>query len=147
VLHASVFIDFRQRRVLKGETIATLMLKDASPFFRGVCITATLYAALFLGHIVAAAQDWDILFRVIAVFISVLTFFIAPCITVFGQVTEASEKIRANSFGLPLSMGLAVALAWAYEDQSFDIFRTLSFILLSFVVHFSHRQMIRQKNS
>ena len=123
------------------------MLKDTSPLFRGVCISATLYAALFLGHIVAAAQEWNILSQIIAVFISVMTFFIGPCISAFGQITEITEKTRANTFGLCVSMGLAIGLAWAYEGQSFNIFRTLMFLLLSIAVHFSHRQMIVQKNS
>ncbi len=123
------------------------MLNDASPLFRGVCISATLYAALFLSHIVAATQDWDTLFKIIALLISLMTFIIGPSIVIFGKINMMQEKIRANTFGFPISIVLAIGLAWAYEDQSLDMIRTLAFIGVAIGVHFAHRQLIRQKHS
>lgn len=123
------------------------MLKDTSPLFRGVCISATLYAALFLSHIVAAAQEWNVVFRIIAILITLMTFFVGPSIVVFGKVLEIREKFQANSFGLPISVLLAIGLAWAYEDQSFDIVRTSVFLCIAIGVHLSHRQLIQKKHS
>ncbi len=123
------------------------MLKDTSPLFRGVCISATLYAGLFLGHIVAAALEWNMIFKIIAILISLMTFLVGPSIIVFGKITNIQEKIQANSFGFPISILLAVGLAWAYEDQSFDIVRTLSFLCAAIGVHLIQRQLIQQKHS
>lgn len=123
------------------------MLKDTSPLFRGVCISATLYAALFLSHIVAAALEWNMIFKIIALLISLMTFIIGPSIVVFGKMNMMQEKIRANTFGFPISIILAIGLAWAYQDQSFDMTRTLAFIGVAIGVHFVHRQLIRQKHS
>lgn len=123
------------------------MDKDTSPIFRGVCISATLYAVLFLGHIIAAVQDFDTVFQIIAVSISLMTFLIGPSIVLFGQITEFQQKMGANSLGFPISIALAIGLAWAYEDQSFDMVRTLVFICIAIGVHFVHRQLIFQKHA
>ena len=80
------------------------MDKDTSPIFRGVCISATLYAVLFLGHIIAAVQEYDTVFQTIAVSISLMTFLIGPSIVLFGQITEFQQKIRANLLGFPISV-------------------------------------------
>lgn len=123
------------------------MDKDTSPIFRGVCISATLYAVLFLGHIIAAVQEFDTVFQTIAVSISLMTFLIGPSIVLFGQITEFQQKIRANSLGFPISVALAIGLAWAYEDQAFDIGRSSAFICIAIGVHFLHRQLIFKKHA
>jgi hypothetical protein len=123
------------------------MNKGATPVFRGICISATLYAVLFLGHIIAAAQQYDAVFQAIAVTLSIMTFLIGPCIVLFGQITEFPEKIRANTFGFPISIALAIGLSWAYEGQSFDIVRSLAFVFVAVGVHFQHRQLIFQKHA
>ena len=144
---ASVFIHSRQRRVLKGETTALFMLNDASPLFRGICISATLYAALFLSHIVAAAQEWDAAFKVIAASITLMTFVIGPTLIAFGRMTETQEKTSANTIGLLISLTLAIGLAWAYADQSFDITLISVFLSISVGVHLFHRQLLNQKQT
>ena len=42
---------------------------------RPIVIYTVVYIALFVSHIVAAANDWNILFRVIASVITIQTFF------------------------------------------------------------------------
>ena len=123
------------------------MNKGATPIFRGVCISATLYAVLFLGHIIAAVQEFDTVFQTIAVLISLMTFLIGPSIVLFGHITEFQQKIRANLLGFPISIALAIGLSWAYEDQSFDIVRSLAFVFVAVGVHFQHRQLIFQKHA
>jgi preprotein translocase subunit SecF len=54
--------------------------------FQATCITATVYAVLFLAHIVAAAKDMDLAFRTVAALITVLTFSVGTCIRFVGRI-------------------------------------------------------------
>jgi len=121
------------------------MLKSAPSLFRGICISATLYATLFFAHIVAAAQDWDSVFKVVAGLITIMTFTVGPIIIAFGRIQSDGEKIQANTVGYAVGLVLSIALAWAYADQSFDIRLTLAFLLITALLHSSHRKMLNQK--
>ena len=121
------------------------MLGNASGLFRGICFSATLYATLFLAHIVAAAQEWDMIFKIIAVSITLLTFTVGPSIHVLGKIQTHEEKMKVNSLGHVIGIVLAFGLAWAYADQSIDISLTLFFVIITVVLHTSHRRMLKQK--
>ena len=123
------------------------MIQDASRLYRGICISATLYAILFLAHIIAAAQDWNVVFKLIAVSITLMTFAVGPSIIVSGRIQNRKEKIQANTIGHSIGLILSIGLAWAYADQSFDIPLTLAFILITGILHSSHRRMLNQKQS
>jgi hypothetical protein len=142
----TVFIDFQNKRsILKGREIRHTMLQSASSLFRGICISATLYAALFLAHIVAAAQDWDSVFKIIVALITVMTFTVGPIIIAFGKIKVHEEKIRANTAGYAVGLVLSIGLAWAYADQSFDIRLTFTFLLITAILHSGHRMLLNQK--
>ena len=121
------------------------MLQNTSSLFRGICISATLYAALFFAHILAATQDWDLVFKIIAALITLMTFTIGPSIIVSGRIQSQEEKIQANTVGHSIGLILSIGLAWAYADQSFDIVLTLAFLLITALLHSSHRSMLIQK--
>ena len=104
-----------------------------------------LYLALFLAHIVAAARDWDTVFKVIAALITVMTFAVGPSIIAFGRIKVHEEKIQANTVGFAVGLVLSSGLAWAYADQSFDIRLTLAFLLITTILHSSHRMLLIQK--
>tara|TARA_B110000444_G_scaffold48486_1_gene44311 strand:+ start:13058 stop:13510 length:453 start_codon:yes stop_codon:yes gene_type:complete len=146
-MQASVFIYSQYRRVLKGERTGKSMLRNAPSLLRGICFSATLYAGLFFAHIIAAAQDWDLAFTLVAGSITLLTFIIGPCIIMFGRVVVLKEKRVANSTGHAISLLLAVALAWAYADQSIDITLTLSFLFITSLVHLYHRRLLNQMHA
>jgi uncharacterized membrane protein len=120
------------------------MFLNASDLFRGICISSTLYGVLFLLHILAAAQDWDTVFKIIAALITLMTFTVGPSIIVLGKIKNRKEKIQANTIGHSIGLILAIGLAWAYADQSFDILLTLAFILITGILHSSHRMMLNQ---
>jgi hypothetical protein len=123
------------------------MFQNASVLFRGICISSTLYAGLFFVHIIAAAQDWDTVFKIIAALITLMTFTVGPSIIVLGRIQSREEKIQANTIGHSIGLILAIGLAWAYADQSFDILLTLAFLLITGILHSSHRMMLNQKQS
>tara|TARA_B100001142_G_scaffold330062_1_gene395962 strand:+ start:915 stop:1298 length:384 start_codon:yes stop_codon:yes gene_type:complete len=120
---------------------------EASSLFRGTCISATLYAILFLSHIVAAAQDWDFMFRCIAASITLLTFSVGPSIQVLGKIQQHQEKMKANAFGLGIGIVLSFGLAWAYADQSIDIPLFLIFVTITVLLHTTHRWLLNQKQT
>ena len=110
--------------------------------FQATCITATVYAVLFLAHIVAAAKDMDLAFRTVAALITVLTFSVGICIRFVGRIKGTEAQLRANTIGLCFAPPLAIGLAWAYAEQSFDIIRTVLFLATAIVVHFIDRKVI-----
>jgi len=113
-----------------------------SGLFRATCITATVYAVLFLAHIVAAAKDMDLAFRTVAALITILTFSVGICIRCIGRIKGKDAQLRANTIGLCFALPLAIGLAWAYAEQSFDITRTVLFLAIATAVHFIDRKVI-----
>lgn len=118
------------------------MEDEGSGLFRATCITATVYAVLFLAHIVAAAKDMDLAFRTVAALITLLTFSVGTCIRLIGRIKGTEAQLRANTIGLCFALPLAVGLAWAYAEQSFDITRTVLFLAIATAVHFIDRKVI-----
>jgi|TARA_B110000495_G_scaffold141843_1_gene124766 hypothetical protein len=121
------------------------VFQTAPSLFRGIRFSSILYLALFLAHIVAAARDWDTVFKVIAALITVMTFAVGPSIIAFGRIKVHEEKIQANTVGFAVGLVLSSGLAWAYADQSFDIRLTLAFLLITTILHSSHRMLLIQK--
>ena len=76
-----------------------------------------------------------------------MTFAVGPSIIVSGRIQNRKEKIQANTIGHSIGLILSIGLAWAYADQSFDIPLTLAFILITGILHSSHRRMLNQKQS
>ena len=111
---STVFIDYLKRSIIKGRAIRITMFRSASNLFRGICIAATLYAALFFAHIIVAVQGWKMVFRFIAALITLMTFTVGPSIMVLGRVQSLEQKIQANAVGH--SIGLV--LAWLHSSCS-----------------------------
>lgn len=120
------------------------MRETWDPVIRGTCVSATLYAVLFLSHIVAAAKEWDLVFSSVAIAISILTFTVGPSIVLFGRASLRNDVVRANTLGGLIAVPLAIALAWAYSNQTFDTSTTSGFILLSILVHLAYRLMVKR---
>jgi hypothetical protein len=138
-----IFI-FKGDNNLKGGGNTISMEEGGSRLFRATCITATLYAALFLAHIVAAAKDSDAAFRTIVVLITILTFSVGVCIRFIGRIKNSDVKLRANIIGLRFALPLSVGLSWAYAEQSFNIMLTLLFLAVTVAVHFGDRTLLRR---
>ena len=142
---STVFIDYLKRSILKGRTIRQTVVQSTSDLFRGICIAATLYVALFFAHIIVAVQGWEMVFRIIAALVTLMTFTVGPSIIVLGRVQNFEQKIQANAVGHSIGLVLSIGLAWAYADQSFDILLTLAFLLITAILHSSHRRVLIQK--
>jgi len=81
---------------------------------KGVVLSATLYVFMFVGHILAAANDLDVLFRCLAVLITLQTFLVGPTIILFEKTCVHLNAMRT---GMYISIPLGLGLGWAYADM------------------------------
>lgn len=81
---------------------------------KGVILSASLYVVMFIGHIIAAANDLDLLFRILAVLITLQTFLVGPSIILFERDCIHQSAMR---IGMYISIPLGLGLGWAYADM------------------------------
>ena len=76
-----------------------------------ILIYTGVFVTLFITHIIAAANDWDILFRVVAALITLQTLFAGLCLHLLkGDVRHARLPVIA----------LGAGLGWAYAGMQMD---------------------------
>jgi hypothetical protein len=110
-------------------------MKDGVSVRMAVLIAGVVYVALFASHIVAAVNDWNIVFRMIAVAITCMTFFLGWCISVLVPRNDDQAKNTAHTAGVWISAPLAIGLAFAYADQSFSPLLTCGFVATTWITH------------
>jgi peptidoglycan/LPS O-acetylase OafA/YrhL len=110
------------------------MARDAS-VAKAVVFAAVVYAILFAAHIVAAANDWTWLFRVIATSLTCMTFLLGGCLAWMLKNENLEMRKRGHSIGAWISIPLAIGLAYAYAEQSFDITLSAAFVALTLMSH------------
>ena len=110
------------------------MARDAA-VARAVVFAAVLYAILFATHIVAASKDWALLFRVIATSLTCMTFLLGWGLAWMLNNENLEMRKRGHSIGAWISIPLAIGLAYAYADQSFDIALSAAFVTLTLATH------------
>ena len=86
-----------------------------SQFLRGTFSYAILFASLFILHIIFASKDFDIAFQIVAISITILTFFVGTSIIYFGKI--GSQRVEINRLGGMISIILGFGLGWAYAGM------------------------------
>ena len=81
---------------------------------KGVVFSAMLYVVMFIGHIIAAANELNLLFQILAVLITIQTFLVGPSIILFEKTCNHHSAMR---IGLIISIPLALGLGWAYAGM------------------------------
>jgi len=109
-------------------------MEQRSRLIRGVGIAAVIYASLFVGHIVAAANGLTLIFRAIAVSITLMTFLMGPIVWFLSQRGDDSDHL-AYRIGFWVSVPLSVGLAYAYADQTFDAAYLIGFLAATVLTH------------
>ena len=72
-----------------------------------------IFLSLFVAHIIAAANDWDVIFRIIAILITIHTMFVGLICYIIGKrFNEISYRLGFWAC-IPLSLGLG----WAYAGM------------------------------
>ena len=112
---------------------------------RAVLFSAGIYATLFVAHILAAANDADVLFRSIATMITIQTFFLGGTFLFF--LIHSDQSIRRDAFqiGALISLPLSVGLGWAYAGMQWNPM-ILVFPLVTIVTHFLLRYGLQSKS-
>ena len=100
--------------------------------WRGVLLYAVIFCTLFVGHIIAAARDFDILFRIIATLITFFTMFV-------GLVTHLLCILFKENHGFVVgryaSVPLSAALGWAYAGMELSLL-ILIWVIVSILIQF-----------
>ena len=82
---------------------------------RGCLIYATLFASLFISHIIFAANSYELAFKIVAGLITILTFIVGISLIYFGKIN--SQRVKINRIGGTISIFLACGLGWAYAGM------------------------------
>ena len=101
--------------------------------YRGLTIYAMLFTLLFVLHIIFAANDQNVMFQIVAVAITAMSFF-CGLICVFLETKKESYGY-VFKFGMIASVPICVGLGWAYNDMSFGC-QMVTFPLLSVLIHY-----------
>ena len=101
---------------------------------RGVVLSAGVFALLFLLHIVAAANDMDVFFRIIAILITAQILFCGFSIQILSGLNELADKKVMNRIGLLISIPLSIGLGRAYAGMEFDV-TVLFWVLATLILH------------
>ena len=76
-----------------------------------ILVYTAVFVTLFITHIIAAANDWDLLFRIVAALITLQTLFAGLCLHLLkGNVLHSRLPVVALSTGL----------GWAYAGMKAD---------------------------
>jgi len=86
---------------------------------RGSLAYFLLYLTLFLLHIVFAAKDFEVLFRLVVITITVITFFVGIIIIYSGNVSK--NRIVVNRLSCGVAVLLSIGLGWAYSGMSWKL--------------------------
>lgn len=79
--------------------------------WKSISAYTVIFSFFFVIHIIAAANDFDHLFRIVAVIITLQTMFAGFCLHLLkGDARHARFPVIALSAGL----------GWAYAEMSFD---------------------------
>ena len=109
-------------------------MEQRSRLIRGIGIAAVIYASLFVGHIVAAANGLTLFFRAIAVSITLMTFLMGPIVWFLSQRGDDSDHL-AYRIGFWVSVPLSVGLAYSYADQTFYAAYLIGFLAATVLTH------------
>ena len=106
---------------------------NKAKLIRGIIISASVYIVLFVGHIFAAANDYDLLFSLIAIAITLHTIFCGLVIIILSRLKSIEEKFFANKIGYVISIPLTIGLSRAYSGMEINntVFAWLLLVLIS----------------
>jgi len=77
---------------------------------------SVVFSALFVAHIVAAANEWDLVFRIIAALITIQTMFVGLICHYVG-IRFGEESLFLGRWAcVPLSLGLG----WGYAGMEYS---------------------------
>ena len=112
---------------------------------RTVLYSAAIFTTLFIAHIVAAANEADLLFRIIAMMITLQTLFLGGTFLLFH--IDSTQSVRRDAFriGSFISLPLSIGLGWAYDGMQWS-WMILMFPLIAVGTHLLLRYVLQSKS-
>ena len=84
----------------------------------GLVVVLLIFCIDFLLHILFAALNWNLMFRIIAYEIALVVHAVGPLALLFGGPRNELAQNQAMKFGLILAMPLSMGYWWAVNDMS-----------------------------
>ncbi len=100
--------------------------------WRGVLLYGVIFCTLFVTHIIAAAKDFGILFRIIATLITLLTMFVGLVTYLLCILFKENHGFIVGRYA---SVPLSAALGWAYAGMEFSLF-ILIWVIVAILIQF-----------
>jgi len=80
-----------------------------------------IFTLLFALHVVAASRDFALLFRLVALSITLQILFFGPLTVWIENAPSRFERRQTNGIATFVALPLAFGLAWAYGGMAWDL--------------------------
>ena len=88
---------------------------------RALLLNLAAFSLLFVLHIVFAARGMDLLFSLVAVFISLQVVLFGPLTVVLEGARRRTHRRQTNRLSSLVALPLSFGLAWAYGDMAWSL--------------------------
>lgn len=97
---------------------------------KAILVFSSTYVVLFALHILFAANDLELLFRIVAILLVMMTFFCAPLLWLIDSTMKQSLRI-----GYVASIPLSIGIAYAYTNMELQLGATFLALITTSVTH------------
>jgi len=101
---------------------------------RPLLVFSGSYVVLFVLHILFAANDLDVLFRIVAMMLVCMTFLCGPLLW-FLERDTASTPPDQSKLGFAISLPLSLGIAYAFTGMEFELIASIIALLLTSFTH------------
>lgn len=102
---------------------------------RALLLNLAVFCLLFGLHIVFAARGMDLLFSLVAVFISLQVVLFGPLTVVLEGARLRTHRRQTNRRCSLVALPLSFGLAWAYGDMTWSLPATVVVVGLTVLFH------------
>ena len=103
--------------------------------WRALGLNVGVFGLLFGLHIVFAARDMDTAFAMVAALITAQVVAFGPITALVASPESGIERRRALRRTIPLSLAMAIGLAWAYGGMAWSLPALAGVLGATLVVH------------
>ena len=101
---------------------------------RPLLVFSGSYVILFVLHILFAANDLDVLFRIVAMMLVCMTFLCGPLLWFLDRDTSSTSPDQSK-LGFAISLPLSLGIAYAFTGMEFELTASIIALLLTSFTH------------
>ena len=109
-----------------------------------IILNIGIFGILFVGHIFAAALDADVLFRIIATFITFQIILFGSFSISLGQFAPRVHRRQTNRLSLIVALPLSIGLGWAYGGMEWQLIPVAVIVFPTLLSHLVVDVMLRR---